>query len=249
MKAVAVIPARYGSTRLPAKMLAPLAGRPLVEHTWRAVVSCAGLSKVMVATDDERIAAAVRAFGGEAVMTGAELASGTDRLAAAARGVDADLLVNVQGDEPLMEGAVIDSVLDLMRRGRFDIGTAVVALEDESEYRDPSCVKAVLGEGGRALYFSRAPVPHGWRPGEPGGWRHIGIYAFRPAALARFVSLPPSPLELSERLEQLRALEAGMSMGAAVVPGYRGFGVDTIEDLTRAERMMAARERASKEGR
>jgi 3-deoxy-manno-octulosonate cytidylyltransferase (CMP-KDO synthetase) len=248
MRAVAVIPARYGSTRLPAKMLAPLAGRPLVEHAWRAAVSCARLSRVMVATDDARIADAVRAFGGEAVMTSSELASGTDRLAAATRGVDADLLVNVQGDEPLMEGAVIDSVLDLMQGGRFDIGTAVVALEDEAEYRDPGCVKAVMGEGGRALYFSRAPVPHGWRTGEPGGWRHIGIYAYRPAALARFVSLPPSPLETCERLEQLRALSDGMSIGAAVVTGYRGFGVDTIEDLARAERMMA-KEPASGEGR
>jgi 3-deoxy-D-manno-octulosonate cytidylyltransferase len=249
VRAVAVIPARFASTRFPGKPLALLAGRPLIEHAWRAAVACPGLSRVVVATDDERIAAAVRAFGGEAVMTSPDHASGSDRLAEVARGLPADLYLNLQGDEPLMEGAVVEGVLQVMRGGAFDIGTAATPLATLEEYLDPDTVKVVLGAGGRALYFSRSPIPHGWETGREPAWRHIGVYAYTPGALARFTGLPPSPLEKAERLEQLRALENGMTVGVALIASYRGLGVDTPADLARAETLLARAPNGAKERR
>ncbi len=245
MRAVAVIPARYASTRFPGKPLALLAGRPLVEHAWRAARACPSLAQVVVATDDRRILEAVRLFGGEAVMTSPDHPSGSDRLAEAARSLAADVLVNLQGDEPLMQASVVEAVLALMGGADApEIATAATPLETEEEYHDPNTVKVVRDGAGRALYFSRAPVPHGWKAGAKGcapALRHIGIYAYTPASLARFTSLPPGRLETQERLEQLRALENGLSIGVALVPAYRGLGVDTPADLDRAEALLRMR--------
>jgi 3-deoxy-manno-octulosonate cytidylyltransferase (CMP-KDO synthetase) len=246
-KTVAVIPARYGSTRFPGKPLALLRGKAVIEHVYTRVRMCPSVESVLVATDDEMILSAVRAFGGEAVMTSGEHRSGSDRLGEVARDLDADIILNVQGDEPMMEPRVVESVLRPMGvPDPPDIATAAVALLEE-EYRNPNVVKVVVNREGRALYFSRSPIPHGWDPNRP-GLRHLGIYAYRRDSLLRFVSLPQSPLEMSENLEQLRALEDGMKIVVVKVDHFTGIGVDCPEDLHRAEQMMEILERDDRPG-
>lgn len=241
-RTVAVIPARYASTRFPGKPLAMLRGRPIIEHVYTRVRECSSIHGVLVATDDERILDAVRGFGGEAVMTSSAHRSGSDRLGEVAEGLNADVIVNVQGDEPMIEPRVIDAVLEPMgNRNPPDISTAAVLLSDEEHYLSPDVVKVVVDSNGRALYFSRSPVPYGWSKGGV-GLRHLGIYAYRRDSLLRFVSLKQTPLEVSENLEQLRALENGMDIMVVKVDGFSGIGVDTPDDLERAERMMIERE-------
>lgn len=214
-----MIPARYGSSRLPGKALADLGGSPMVVHVWRRARMA--LEHVVVATDDPRIAEAVRAAGGLAVMTG-EAPNGTARVAAAA--VEADVIVNVQGDEPFVDPAHILAVGRAVDDAH-PIATAAAPLADPA---DPARVKVVTDARGRALYFSRAPIPHG------GPWRlHVGLYAFAREVLERVVRLPPSALELSERLEQLRWLEAGYPIQVVDVDRAEG-GIDTPADLEQA---------------
>ncbi len=243
-----VIPARYASSRLPAKMLAPIAGRPLVQWVWQR--ACAsGAARVIVATDDERIRAAALAFGAECVLTDAAHASGTDRVAEVARrcGLAPDaIVVNVQGDEPLIDPALIARLAaGLAEDPSADIATAVAPIRDLEEFLDPNCVKAVCDAVGRALYFSRAPIPWprddapGARPARcDGAWRHLGLYAYRVAGLARFAGLAPTPLELRERLEQLRALEHGMRIRAITLAEAPPPGIDTLEDLERVREIL-----------
>jgi 3-deoxy-D-manno-octulosonate cytidylyltransferase len=233
---VGLIPARYASVRFPAKALAPLAGRPMVVHVLEAARGARRLDRVAVATDDERIARAVEAAGGEAVMTSPACASGTDRLAEAARKVVGDVYVNVQGDEPLMSSENIDRVVETLLAGPDrEIASVWVPLA-ESDAADPNAVKVAVAADGRALYFSRAPIPYP-RGESPGYRKHLGLYAYRAATLARLAALPPSPLERAESLEQLRWLEAGYAvwMGEAATDSI---GVDTPGDLSRAEELM-----------
>lgn len=246
IRPIIVIPARLGSARLPGKPLADIHGTPMIVHVWRRAVE-AGLGPVVVACAEQEIAAAIRAAGGEAVVTRADHASGSDRVFEAVERLDPqgthDAVVNIQGDLPTIVPEAVRAVVAPLGEPAVDIATLVAAITDARERRDPNVVKAAVAfesgaRVGRALYFSRAPVP--W-PG-PGDdlplYHHIGLYAFRREALRRFVALPPSLLERRERLEQLRALEAGMRVDAALVDTIP-LGVDTPADLKRARAALA----------
>jgi 3-deoxy-manno-octulosonate cytidylyltransferase (CMP-KDO synthetase) len=246
-----VIPARYASTRLPGKPLRAIAGRPMIEHVWRRA-SASGAAEVIVATDDARIAAACAGFGAQVAMTDAAHPSGTDRLAevARARGWAAeDVIVNVQGDEPLLPSANVAQVARLLVEDPgAALGTLATPIRSLHEFLDPNVVKVVADARGHALYFSRAPIPWqrdaapaglGSQSSHAGALRHVGLYAYRCAALLRIASLPPSALEQAERLEQLRALENGMTIRTAVAIEPPGPGVDTEADLAAVESMLA----------
>lgn len=241
MKATAIIPARYASTRLPAKPLLTQTGKPLIQHVVEAVRKAKSIGRVVVATDDERIRAAVEGFRGQAVMTRADHRSGSDRLAEAAELLglgDDDIVVNVQGDEPEIPAAAIDRVVELVAGSTAPMATLVTHLSAE-EACDPNRVKAVLGRDGRAMYFSRARIP--FDRDNAGGVRyllHLGIYAYRVAFLKRFTKLQPTPAELCEKLEQLRALEHGYTIVAAEVD-YNGAGIDTPADYAAFVKRMA----------
>jgi len=232
-KVLAVIPARFGATRFPGKPLELLWGRPMVQHVWERCREAAGVDHVVVATDDQRILTACAGFGADAAMTDPALPSGTDRVAAAMRDLPGfDIVLNVQGDEPAMEPEVISAVANLMKRGAIDIGTAVVSTVVTEEFLRPHVVKAVVAHDGRALYFSRSLVPFERNrvPGIAPHFRHLGIYGFRRDVLEQLVKLPPSPLEQTESLEQLRWLEAGFAIHTVRVES-RSVGIDTPEDL------------------
>lgn len=243
-RAIVLIPARMRSERLPGKPLAPIAGEPMIVHVWRRAVA-ADVGPVVVACAEAEIADAVRAAGGEAILTDPALPSGTDRIFAALQAVDSERcyprVVNLQGDLPTLEPAALRYVLEPLDVLGADMGTLANPTEDVHERTDPNVVKAVISfvpdrpELGRALYFTRATAPTG--PGPV--YHHIGIYAFRRDVLERFAALPPSPLERRERLEQLRALENGMSIGVRLVDVVP-FGVDTPGDLERARRLLEA---------
>ena len=238
-----VIPARYGATRLPGKPLAEIDGRPLIWYVWDSARRAKLPSRVVIATDDERIASAVRRFGGEAVLTSPGCASGTDRVAEAARGIGEGILINLQGDEPLMHPSVIDAVAaPLVTDPDVLMSTAALAREDPGEYARPSVVKVVVDARGDALYFSRAPIPH-FREAGCGPYRkHLGIYGYRRDFLFRVSAIPPSPLEQAERLEQLRVLQAGYRIRVVDV-GHDSVGVDTPEDLKAVEEMLCGPKR------
>jgi 3-deoxy-manno-octulosonate cytidylyltransferase (CMP-KDO synthetase) len=237
--AVAIIPARFQSTRLPGKALALIGGRPMVCHVAERARRARGLARVIVATDDERIRAAVAATGAEVMMTRPDHPSGTDRLAEVARGLDADVVVNVQGDLPLLDPGLIERlVARLLDEPALPMATLATPIRDEAEWRSPHVVKVVVGLDGRALYFSRGPLPHD-RDGvrgtaEPFGLRHIGMYGYRRDVLLRLAGLPPSPLERRECLEQLRALENGITIGVVEWTGEPVIEVDTAADLEQA---------------
>ncbi len=239
---IVMIPARLAAARLPNKPLALIGGVPMIVHVWRRAVA-AGIGPVVVACGDPAIAAAVEAAGGQAVLTDPDLPSGTDRIHQALLLIDPagrhDAVINLQGDLPTLEPDLIGRVLDPLATVEADIATLVAPILDDAERHRPSVVKAVVAwrEGGRlgtCLYFSRATVPWGDGP----LWHHIGIYAYRRRALDRFVALPPSALERREKLEQLRALEAGLRIEAARVDTVP-LGVDTPEDLETARRLLA----------
>ena len=241
MQPIIVIPARMAATRLPGKPLAPIHGRPMIVHCWARAVK-AGLGPVLVAAGDREIVAAIEAAGGRALLTDPALASGSDRVHAAVEAADPsgiyDVVVNLQGDLPTIEPSILSAVLAPLAERAVDIATPVAPISDPREHDDPNVVKAVVsphahGRGGRALYFSRAAVPSG----EGVRYHHIGVYAYRRAALRRFVALPPSVLERRERLEQLRAIEAGMRIDVAFVDSIPR-GVDTPADLERARQRL-----------
>ena len=234
MEIIAVIPARYASTRLPGKPLLSDTGRTMIQHVVEAAGRATKLSRVIVATDDERIAEAVARFGGEAVMTRADHPSGTDRVAEVASYIpDAGIIVNLQGDEPEVSGHALDLVVSLLENDlTVPMATLATPIREESVYRDPACVKVVCSLACRALYFSRSPVPcH--RDGLPAtgqyGLLHLGLYAYRRDFLLKLASFPPSPLEKAEKLEQLRVLEAGFPIAVGIVE-EPGVGIDTPED-------------------
>jgi len=246
-----LIPARLGSSRLPDKPLLPIAGRPLIEWVWQCA-RASGARSVVIATDDERIRAAAAAFGADCVLTSSAHASGTDRIAEVvrARGLPArDIVVNLQGDEPLMPPEALAQVAALLAgNAAFDLATAAAPITSLDEFLDPNCVKVVGGAAGEALYFSRAPIPFprdhaaGTQPTRhAGALRHVGLYAYRVASLLRFATLEPSALERIERLEQLRALEHGMRIALLRLAAIPPAGVDTPQDLERVRRELEAR--------
>ncbi|HKA30083.1 MAG TPA: 3-deoxy-manno-octulosonate cytidylyltransferase [Candidatus Binatia bacterium] len=243
---VAIIPARYGSTRLPGKALAGIAGRPMVWHVAERARRARGIARVIVATDDVRISDAVADTGVEVALTRADHPSGTDRLAEVARGLDAGVLINVQGDLPLLDPLMIEALAARMADDpALPMATLAVPVHDDGEWRSPHVVKVVASADHRALYFSRSPVPFdrdGTRaPNEPLGWRHVGMYAYRRDVLLRLAELPPSPLERRERLEQLRALEHGIAIGIVAWSGTAPLiEVDTPADLERARAALSS---------
>jgi 3-deoxy-manno-octulosonate cytidylyltransferase (CMP-KDO synthetase) len=234
LSVAAIIPARYAATRFPGKPLACETGKPLVQHVYEAVRRARRVDQVLIATDDERIADAVRAFGGTVAMTRPEHPSGTDRVAEAARGLDADLIVNVQGDEPEMDPAAIDTLIGLMRsRTDAPMGSLACRFTHEADLHNPACVKVVLDVAGNALYFSRSLIPYprdsGGKVNAPGQWLlHLGIYAYRRAFLMALTQSPVTALEQIEQLEQLRALYMGAKIAMAVVDRPSS-GIDTPE--------------------
>jgi 3-deoxy-manno-octulosonate cytidylyltransferase (CMP-KDO synthetase) len=244
---VAIIPARFGSTRLPGKPLLEIHGKPMIQHVHERVRRSARLERILVATEDERIARVVRGFGGEAVMTSPTHATGTDRLAEAVEVTNATIVVNVQGDEPMLDPAFIDAAVDaLLSDDALPMSTLSVPLQDLEEMLSPAVVKVVTDLRGDALYFSRNPIPH-CRHVDGGATeavtrrlarKHVGIYVYRRSALTRLASFAPSPLEQAEGLEQLRALENGMRIRVAEVAGGGSVAVDTPQDLERVRTLL-----------
>jgi 3-deoxy-manno-octulosonate cytidylyltransferase (CMP-KDO synthetase) len=239
MKTIAVIPARLASTRLPRKMLHDLAGKPLVGWVYEAVRSSSLLADVIIATDSEEILEVCRRHGWNAHMTAATHRSGTERVHEVSNSIAADVYVNVQGDEPLTRPEHIASLLDVMKDPAVQVGT-VKTLCPAEDILNPNAVKVVTAPGGRALYFSRATIPFDRDGTAPRYFKHLGLYAYRKSALDLFVSQPESVLEKSERLEQLRFLENGISIYAGETP-YDSVGVDTEEDLQRVAEVLRKR--------
>lgn len=245
MHALGLIPARYASTRFPGKPLVDLGGQTMIQRVVQQARR-AGLARVVVATDDDRIADHVRGFGGEVVLTRADHPSGTDRLAEAYEtlGADFDVVVNIQGDEPFIRPEQIAAVLDCFARDpAAELATLVRRIDSAENLFSPHVVKCVQDAHGRALYFSRQPIPYQRdRPaaewlGHHAYWQHLGLYAYRPATLRRITQLPPSSLERTESLEQLRWLENGLPIHVAITE-FASIGIDTPEDLARARQLL-----------
>jgi len=241
---VAIIPARFGSTRFPGKPLALLKGKPVIQHVYQAVSSAGLIDAVFVATDDRRIFDVVTGFGGRAVMTSTEHTCGTERIAEVAQDIECDIIVNVQGDEPFIKPEMVDDVIKVLSDDRrAEISTLAKKTDDIKEILSPDIVKVVFDNEGFAMYFSRAPIPFyrdEWmiqkiEDEKIGGcYKHIGIYGYKKDVLLRFASMPQGRLELIEQLEQLRALAGGIKIKVKETP-YDTFGIDTPQDLERAE--------------
>lgn len=240
MKIIGIIPARYSATRLPGKPLANICGKPLIQYVYEQAKKSKLLEDVLVATDDERILKAVEKFGGKAVMTSPSHPSGTDRCAEVARKIDCDFVINIQGDEPLIPPEVIDKVAEALRESdEVTPMTSAATLANNEERGNSNVVKVVTDRNGIALYFSRSPIPFYRNPIAP-TLRHIGIYGYRKDFLLKFVSLPQTPLERTESLEQLRALEHGFKIKIVLVD-YSPVGVDTPEDLERVRKLLGCK--------
>lgn len=245
MRVLAVIPARWTSTRFPGKPLAKILGRSMVQWVWERTRRASRVNEVIIATDDERIARAVADFGARVEMTSSQLPSGTDRVAeVAARRIEFDVVLNVQGDEPLISPEVLDAVVQpLIASGELPVATALTSITDTNDYENRNVVKVVMDHKRNALYFSRAPIPFyakGFNPkgtSEITAYRHLGIYGYQRTALLELSQLKPSPLELAEELEQLRFLEAGYVIHCVEVPPY-GPGVDCPEDISKVETLL-----------
>ncbi|MEI6971408.1 MAG: 3-deoxy-manno-octulosonate cytidylyltransferase [bacterium] len=245
MRIAGIIPARWGSTRFPGKSLAMLGGKPVIRWVYERVSLAKMLDLVVVATDDPRISEAVQKFGGKFAMTRGDHPSGTDRIAEAAAGMDADIVINIQGDEPFIDPEVIDRLAGVMAGEQgWDLGTAAVPIDSEKELHDPSVVKVVWGQDHRAVFFSRSVIPfdrdHEYSDKGSVYWRHIGIYAYTKSFLGKMVATPQCLAEKVEKLEQLRALHLGARI-KVIEAGSIGVGIDTPADLTRAE--LIAREK------
>ena len=239
---VAVIPARLASTRLPRKVLREVAGQPLLHWVYAAAKACPQFDDVIIAVDSDEVAALGQARGWPVVMTSPDLPSGTDRLHAVAQHVDADIYVNVQGDEPMLTPAHIEAILAPFALPHVEVTTLKVPCPEE-DIANPNVVKVTTAVDGRALYFSRATIPFHRDPLTPAAaqcYKHLGLYAYRRHALERFASLTPSPLEMTERLEQLRLLENNLSLYVAEAP-FDTVGVDTEEDLARVDAILRQR--------
>lgn len=241
MPAAVIIPARYDSTRFPGKPLCPLKGKPLIQHVYENSMQSRLAGEVIVATDSETIFERVLAFGGKAVMTSRKHPSGTDRIAEVAASLDYDIIVNVQGDEPLIHPDMIDSVITALDDSRASIGTLIKKIEDPAEISDYNVVKVVFDKENFAVYFSRAPIPFRAHHSEiraPQYYKHIGIYSYRRDVLLALAGMEPTELEKIEKLEQLRAIENGMKIKIKET-FLETFGVDTPEDLERVEKWLS----------
>jgi 3-deoxy-manno-octulosonate cytidylyltransferase (CMP-KDO synthetase) len=258
MKITAIIPARFASVRFPGKALADILGKPMVQHVYERTAKASLVSEVIVATDDERVAAAIRAFGGRVEMTGSNHETGTDRLAEVAARLDSDIIVNVQGDEPLIEPAMIDeAVRPLIDDPTVMMGTLKTQIRSLHDFLSPNVVKVVTDLSGFALYFSRSPLPNfrdKWNDlkdekfssGKILSYKHVGLYVYRREFLLQYAAMKPTSLELAEKLEQLRVLENGHRI-KVVETGYETIGVDTPGDLDKVvERLKAEGEREHK---
>jgi 3-deoxy-manno-octulosonate cytidylyltransferase (CMP-KDO synthetase) len=245
-KIIGAIPARFDSERLPGKPLADISGRPLIEHVYRRAVQADALSAVVVLTDDERIASAVKNFGGDVEMTPIDCASGTDRIAWAARNWEVDAIVNIQGDEPLIDSEAINRIAHHLAANPGDAVVTLAAPAEASDVESPDVVKVVLDLEGYALYFSRSAIPFRRNPGAP-SWRHLGIYGYQYQALLEIAALDPTPLERSESLEQLRMLENGYRLRVLEVERAAP-GVDTAEDLERVRQLIKSAGVATPQG-
>jgi len=244
MSVLAVIPARYTSTRFPGKPLVLIAGKPMIQHVYERVSCVSRIDSVLVATDDERIRAVVADFGGEAVLTSPDHQTGTDRIVEAIEGRDAEWVLNVQGDEPAIDGNDLSRLIETAQATPdTQAATLVFRLSDPAKIADPNIVKAVVAPGGHALYFSRSPIPFPRKVSEvsPAIWRHLGVYLFRREFLVRFHAWPQTPLEQTEQLEQLRILEHGEKL-LCVEAQHEGVGVDVPEDLPNAEEFLRVRD-------
>jgi 3-deoxy-manno-octulosonate cytidylyltransferase (CMP-KDO synthetase) len=247
MKVVGIIPSRWESSRFPGKSLAKIGGKPLIQWVWERASLANRLESVWVATDDKRIEDVVKGFGGNVVMTRTDHPSGTDRIAEAVQKSNASIVFNIQGDEPLIEPELIDELATLMMRDRHcQMATAASRIENDRELADPSVVKVVLSEAGKALYFSRAVIPH-VRERQAGRLhqhcdflRHVGLYGYRAEFLKQFVQTAPCAMEKMEKLEQLRALYMGADIRVTVVDSVAP-GVDTPADAVRVEKIMRNR--------
>lgn len=242
MKTICIIPARYASTRLPGKPLKLIAGKPMIQRVYEQASKADKISEVIVATDDERVADAVHAFSGTAVMTSPDHESGTDRLAEVVlQYPDADIVVNVQGDEPMIPPAIIDALATALADDpNLQMATMKCPM-DEAEYQDPAAVKVVTDQAGYALYFSRSLLPYPRNKEDLRVYKHVGIYAYRRDFLLKFAAWDRTPLEKTESLEQLRVLENGYKI-KVLESDFRGVGVDTPEDLVRVNAIFAANE-------
>jgi 3-deoxy-manno-octulosonate cytidylyltransferase (CMP-KDO synthetase) len=246
MKITAVIPARYASTRFPGKALAEIDGRPMIQHVYERTAQSSLISRVIVATDDRRIADVVCAIGGEAIMTSTDHETGTDRLAEVAAGLDSDIIVNVQGDEPLIDPAMIDlAIQPFLEEPGLQMGTIKTRIKCLHDFLSPNVVKVVTDNRGDALYFSRSPLPFfrdKWKDlkdesfccGKLLCYKHVGLYVYRRDFLLKFAAMPATFLEISEKLEQLRALENGVKI-RVVETEFESIGVDTPDDLAKAQ--------------
>jgi 3-deoxy-manno-octulosonate cytidylyltransferase (CMP-KDO synthetase) len=242
MRAVGIIPARYEATRFPGKPLVEISGLPMVQHVWQGARQAKRLCEVIIATDDDRIADVCRGFGAEVVLTRSDHPTGTDRLAEVAAARDEDLIVNIQGDEPLIEGFVIDAAVEALAQAADAPMATVVHEAVEGAAADPNRVKVVLDRRGNALYFSRSPIP-ALRSADapPRIWQHVGLYAYRRPFLLEFVELRPTPAERAEQLEQLRALEHGFAIHCTVIEGWHSLAVDVPADVAPVEARLAER--------
>ncbi len=241
MKVIGIIPARWQSTRFEGKILADIAGKPMIQHVWERVKQSKLLDDVMIACDDERIFQATEKFGAKVVMTSKDHASGTDRIAEAASSTDADIIVNIQGDEPLIATSIIDDLVKVLKDDESaSMATVIKVLDKSEELNDPNVVKVVIDHNHYAIYFSRATIPYNRGNGEVPYYKHLGIYAYRKDFLLSFKNLPQSSLEQAECLEQLRAIEAGCKI-KTVLTGIETVGVDTPEDLKKVEEVFNAK--------
>jgi 3-deoxy-manno-octulosonate cytidylyltransferase (CMP-KDO synthetase) len=246
-KVLGVIPARLASTRLPRKVLRTLNGEPLLGWVYKAALACPELDELIIATDSDEVQQLCLERGWPSILTSPGLPSGTDRLYEVSRSLRADIYVNIQGDEPLLHPGHISAILEPFAKPHVDVSTLKVSCTPEN-IANPNAVKVVTAIDGRALYFSRATIPYdrdasfSTEPGNANYWKHLGLYAYRHTALQRFAAFPPSELEQTERLEQLRLLENGLSLYVAETP-YDTIGVDTEEDLLRVEQILKAKTR------
>ncbi len=246
LRIVGIIPSRYASTRLPGKALKPILGKPMIQRVYEAGRKARSLAGLYVATDDARIASAVESWGGQVIMTSPDHPSGTDRLAEAVRAIEADIVINIQGDQPFLDPLMIDEVVGpLQEFPALQMATLMHPIHRPADFADPAVVKVVVDCAGNALYFSRSLVPYPRVPSPSPVYEHVGLYGYRRDFLLQLAALPPTPLEQAESLEQLRVLEHGHRIRCVITRcadhEFSGFSVDTAADLVRAEAMLRER--------